>query len=199
MADRKYYCQYILYLQIIFIFYIPKNHMKYCCPSQLWIGTTNCFLFLGRWMESPVDRIIIILLYASWCPFSYEIQSTFGELASRFPNIRHVMAEELIFFRCYNLIIHFASRSVFNLRLDPVVDMTNAQLSHYKETEIFIKEPYLILSLNFIILKAIIYLIPQIKTLWFTHVPHLSAGSESPTSFLGVSSISWISIGLETR
>ncbi|KAK1356191.1 hypothetical protein POM88_049447 [Heracleum sosnowskyi] len=77
--------------------------------------------------------------------------------------------------------------------LDPVVNMTKVQLSHYKETgykiqlwnqkplkEIFIKEPYLILSLMFIFYKASIYLIPRlvcrVKALWFALVPHLSVG-----------------------
>lgn len=77
--------------------------------------------------------------------------------------------------------------------LDPPVDMTKVQPSHYKETgykvkpwnqkplkEILIKEPYLILSLMFIFYKASIYLIPrlvcQVKALWFALVPHLSVG-----------------------
>lgn len=44
--------------------------------------------------SSPVNRLTLVLFYASWCPFSYEIHSKFGALAAMFPEVKHVMVEE---------------------------------------------------------------------------------------------------------
>ncbi|XP_074345222.1 5'-adenylylsulfate reductase-like 7 isoform X2 [Apium graveolens] len=170
--------------------------------------------------SSSLNRLTLVLFYASWCPFSYEIQSKFGVLAAMFPQIRHVMVEESsvlpIVFSRYGIhslpsilmvnqtgiVRYYGPKDLPSLLqfykstagLDPVVDMTKVQLSHYEETgsrvfqlwnqkplkDIFIKEPYLILSLMFIFYKASIYLIPllvcRVKALWFALVPHLSVG-----------------------
>lgn len=44
--------------------------------------------------SSPTKVNIAVLFYASWCPFSSEVQSKFGALSSMFPQIKHVMVEE---------------------------------------------------------------------------------------------------------
>lgn len=35
-----------------------------------------------------------VLFYASWCPFSHNVHSTFGVLSSMFPQIEHLAVEE---------------------------------------------------------------------------------------------------------
>lgn len=78
--------------------------------------------------------------------------------------------------------------------LDPVVDMTKVQISssarigprilqpwnHNSLKEIFTEEPYLVLSIVFLLLKAFISLSPEIvsrlKALWVAYAPHLSMG-----------------------
>lgn len=77
--------------------------------------------------------------------------------------------------------------------LDPEVDLTENQLSYSKTDdqrisqpwnkatsmkELFIKEPYLLLSVMFLFLKACLYSFPgiisQLMALWFAYIPHLN-------------------------
>ncbi|KAM7528642.1 hypothetical protein LguiB_032052 [Lonicera macranthoides] len=77
--------------------------------------------------------------------------------------------------------------------LDPEVDLTENQLGYSKTDdqrisqpwnkatsmkELFIKEPYLLLSVMFLFLKACLYSFPgiisQLMALWFAYIPHLN-------------------------
>lgn len=198
---------------------LDLNHQ---CP--LFITPTSPIEMDGESLEralTSVNRLTLILFYASWCPFSYEIQYKFGALAAMFPELKHVMVEEssvlpsvfsrygirslpsVLMVNQTGIVRYYGPKDLPSLLqfykstagLDPVVDMNKVQLSHYKETgykvlqpwnqkplkEIFIKEPYLILSLMFIFYKASVYLVPQlvcrVKALWLALVPHLSVGA----------------------
>lgn len=67
------------------------------CPTTImysWPIEMNGESLDNLLSSSHMNEFVAILFYASWCPFSSNIQPKFDALSSMFPQIKHVMIEQ---------------------------------------------------------------------------------------------------------
>ncbi|XP_055819064.1 5'-adenylylsulfate reductase-like 5 [Solanum dulcamara] len=73
--------------------------LKFQCPFGISFPSALILETDGESLDkalrsSQKDEATAILFYASWCPFSADVKSKFGDMSSMFPQIRHVMVEQ---------------------------------------------------------------------------------------------------------
>ncbi|PWA56822.1 Thioredoxin domain-containing protein [Artemisia annua] len=165
--------------------------------------------------SSETNAYVAILFYASWCPFSKNVQPKFDALSSMYPQIKHIMVEQSsvlpIVFSRYGihgvpsiLLVNKTTRmrhrgpkemqSLVNFYqratgLEPTMYLTEDQiifsenksdvlesLNKTQIKDIISREPYLIFSLFFLFLKALVYFYPNMISnliaLWLAYIPH---------------------------
>ncbi|KAL4578337.1 hypothetical protein LXL04_014458 [Taraxacum kok-saghyz] len=155
--------------------------------------------------SSNTNSYTSVLFYASWCPFSMNAQAKFHALASMYPQIKHVKVEQssampssvfsrngihsvpsfLITNRTAR-VQHHGPKDLQSLLdfyqrttgLEPIMHLTEDQIESSSEKDIISREPYLIFSLLFVALKALLFLcpeiIPKIIALWTAYIPRLN-------------------------
>eukprot|EP00268_Persea_americana_P023076 TRINITY_DN22764_c0_g1_i7.p1 TRINITY_DN22764_c0_g1~~TRINITY_DN22764_c0_g1_i7.p1 ORF type:complete len:278 (+),score=32.80 TRINITY_DN22764_c0_g1_i7:149-982(+) len=172
------------------------------CPLSLSTELPAALEVAGEFLEGALssdqsNTHTSILFYASWCPFSQSVRSTFDILSSMFPQIKHFTVEEssimpVVFSRygvhslpsilianqtsstryCgskdLSLLIPFYKRTT---GFDPLVDFTKHESSYLGSlkslpwdgslSEILRREPFLVFSLLFLFLKALLYSFPK--------------------------------------
>ncbi|XP_072956774.1 5'-adenylylsulfate reductase-like 5 [Typha angustifolia] len=139
-----------------------------------------------------------VLFYASWCPFSSNFQPIFKSLNSMFPHIRHLRVEEsstmpsvlsrygvhsfpaIVLANGASMVRYHGPKDLSSLvnfyrettGLDPVAYIAVDELSSPRGDTI--KEPYIVLSLFFILLRTMTSFFPVIcyhlKAFWVSHV-----------------------------
>ncbi|KAL8211356.1 hypothetical protein R6Q57_005793 [Mikania cordata] len=158
--------------------------------------------------SSKTNAYTAILFYASWCPFSKIVQPKFDVLALMYPQIKHVKVEQSstlpslfsrhgvhsvpsILIANKTARVHFhGPKDIHSLSefyqittgLEHAMNITeddNSPQALYSWNQTSLKdEPYLVLSLLFVLLKAFLFLCPDIVTnviaLWVTYVPRLN-------------------------
>ncbi|KAD5960502.1 hypothetical protein R6Q59_013588 [Mikania micrantha] len=158
--------------------------------------------------SSKTNAYTAILFYASWCPFSKIVQPKFDVLALMYPQIKHVKVEQSstlpslfsrhgvhsvpsILIANKTARVHYhGPKDIHSLSefyqittgLKHAMNITeddNSSQALYSWNQTSLKdEPYLVLSLLFVLLKAFLFLCPDIVTnviaLWVTYVPRLN-------------------------
>lgn len=137
------------------------HHLKRQCPITIfptWPIEIEGESIIKFWKSNGQNAYIAILFYASWCPFSMDVQPKFAALSSMYPQIHHVMVKHssplsLVFFvhrihgvpsivlvnrttnlqhygpKDLNSLLHFYQQST---GLDPVVYLTEDEINSFK-------------------------------------------------------------------